>query len=592
MSWIVHSVLIGICAGIGALAFGVVLHSATHFTLHSLMGLSLPGDFQATPAHAVVPLWIVVLPALGGLISGLLCDRFAPEAMGHGTDGAIQAFHEKEGLVRPAVPPVKLIATLFTLGLGGAGGAEGPVAQIGSGVGSMLGRWLDLGPRRTRILLVAGMAAGVGALFEAPLAAMIFAGEILYRGSDIDGEVLVPSAIASVVAYSTYVGGMGWIHGAVRWSHMFTVPAWTFTSGFELFGYTLLALACGLFARLWIRVFYGIHSLFDALPIPRFSKPALGGLLTGLLAFAMLRGGSHGLAPAVLGGGYGYLQLALEAKITLAFALQLFALKMLATSFSIGSGGSGGVFGPSLVLGGMVGAAVGHGLHAIHPQLVVDPGTYAMVGMAALFGAAAHAPICSVIMVSEITKSYGLLVPSIWVCVLAFLLVGKESLYAKQVLHLEDSPAHQLEMRWNILENLSCGDWMTKNPVYVSETDSFEQMERVLLRNRSLHKFPVLDSEGSVVGVLSLGQIREFFRDPDIREVAIARDAMDSEETNISSQTTLGQALAHLDRLSGDLLTVVDHTKNGKLMGILTRRDILLAYNHEMTRRNQTWEEF
>ena len=595
-SWILQACVIGVAAGIGAFLFGVVLHAITHHTLHDWMGLvspKVPGQANHTETPvAVATLLIVLLPALGGLASGLICHRFAPEAMGHGTDGAIRAFHQAGGRVSPHVPAVKLVATLLTLGSGGSGGAEGPIAQIGSGVGSNLGRWLEMGERRTRILMVAGMAAGIAALFEAPLAAMIFAGEILYRGADIDGEVLVPSAMASVVSYSVYVGITSWISGAVRWSHMFEVPAWTFQSGFELVGYTVLALACGLMARVWIRVFYGIHDVFDHMRIPRWSKPALGGLLTGLMALMVLGEHGGGLAPAVLGGGYGYLQMALDAKLAVGFVIQLFVLRMVATSFSIGSGGSGGVFGPSLVLGGLLGSAVGLSLQQVHPGLVVDPGAYALVGMAALFGAAAHAPICSMIMVSEITSSYGLLVPSIWVCTLAFMLVGRESLYHQQVLHIEDSPAHQREMRWNILADLRAGDWMTRQVVTFHEADSFETIHRRLMQHRAHDKFPVVDDDDRVVGLLSVRKVREFFRDPEIREVAIARDAMDPNSQMVDSDATLQVVQDILDEHGWNLMCVTNHGDEDRLRGILTRRDILVAYNHEMIRRKEAWEEF
>lgn len=587
----------GVVAGVGAMTFNLLLHWISHHVVGGLMGMEAPELARdllrgGPSARSVDGFLVVFLPALGGLISGLLCDRFAPQAMGHGTDGAIEAFHRFQGKVRALVPVIKLIATSFTLGFGGSGGTEGPIAQIGSGTGSLIAQGLGLSPRRTRVLLVAGMAAGIAAIFEAPVAAMIFAGEILYRGADIDGEVLVPSAIASVVAYSVYVGSLSWFSGVVRWSHLFRVPAWTFESGFELVGYTVLAAACAMTARLWIRIFYGVHDAFDRFPIPRWAKPALGGFLTGLLAYLAVRAGAQSMGSAILGGGYGHLQLALDGRLPIGFLAVLFLLKMLATAFSIGSGGSGGVFGPSLVLGGFVGGGVGLGLQMVHPALVSDPGAYALVGMAALFGAAAHAPICSVIMVTEITRGYGLLVPSIWVCSLAFLLVGERSLYKKQVLHIEDSPAHQLEMRWNILNDLTCNDWMTTEVASINESASFEEIYDGLLNHRAYDKFPVVDDAGNVVGILSVKKLRAFFRDPEIRMVAIAGDAMDPVEIMVAKDTSLARAYETLVQREWSLLCVSEASGTTRLAGVLTRRDILLAYNREMTRRHQTWEEF
>lgn len=598
-SWLLHATLLGMIAGAGAIAFNWLLHEVAHHTVEGMMGVRPPAAgsarelrrVQARPPAAPSTLWVLLLPTLGGLASGLLCWRFAPEAMGHGTDGAIHAFHQKSGVVRPAVPLTKLAATVCTLGCGGSGGVEGPIAQIGSGFGSILGQRLNLGPRRTRILLVAGMGAGVAALFEAPLAAMIFAGEILYRGADIDGEVLVPTAIASVVSYSCYVGLLSMFSGVARWSHMFAVPDWHFASGFELIGYTALALACAAMARVWIRVYYGVEHGFERLPLPPWLRPALGGFLTGLLALLTLDAAGGGPGAGIVSGGYGFLQQAIDTQLTLGLILTLLVLKMLATACSIGSGGSGGIFGPSLVLGGLLGGAVGQLLHGLDPGLVAAPGSYAVIGMAGLFAAAAHAPVCSVIMVAEITRSYGLLVPSIWVCTLAFMLVGEDSLYVRQVEHLEDSPAHQREVRWNVLEDLTCGEVMRTQVATMSVDDDYASIQDVLLHHR-FSKFPVLDRGGRLAGVLTLSDLRDVLDVPELKGVLVAEDAMQILRRWVTPSTSLGEALRVLDEEEWTLLCVTAEGDPGQLEGVLTRRDILLAYTAELERRHQAREDF
>jgi CIC family chloride channel protein len=231
-------------------------------------------------------------------------------------------------------------------------------------------------------------------------------------------------------------------------------------------------------------------------------------------------------------------------------------------------------------------------LEHLHPGLGIQPGAYALVGMAALFGAAAHAPICSVIIVTEVTRGYGLLVPSVWVCSLAFLLVGDRSLYDKQVLHIEDSPAHQLEMRWNILNDLSCKDWMSPEVATIHESATFEEIYDGILSHRAFDKFPVVDSRGNAVGILSLKKVRTFFRDSEMRSMAIAADAMDPLEKLVTRDTSLAEAYQILMERDWSLLCVAEAPGSTRLSGVLTRRDILLAYNREMARRSQTWEEF
>ncbi len=599
-SWILHAVLLGLVTGVGAVLFKASLHGLGHRVIRDVMGVHAPenprleGSLPAAhpepdPSHPV-PWAILLLPALGGLLSGLLCHRFAPEAMGHGTDGGIHAFHHRQGIVRPQVPLVKMLASTLTLGFGGSGGVEGPITQIGSGFGSNLGQLLRLGDRRTRILLVAGMGAGLAALFEAPLAATLFAGEILYRGSDIDGEVIIPSAIASVVAYSSYVGLVSVFSGVVRWTHMFHVPAWQFQSGIELAGYTVLAVVCALAARLWIRVFYGVEHAFAALPVPRWFRPACGGLVTGALALATIdlmreQGAGFGLGTGVLDGGDGFLQLAIDSRLSVGFLATLFVLKMLATSASVGSGGSAGIFGPSLILGGLAGGVVGKVLAEVAPGWVAQPGSYALIGMAALFGAAAHAPLASIIMVAEVTRSYGLLVPSIWTCTLASILVGNRSLYSQQVEHLEDSPAHRAEMHWNVLEDMPCGSVMRSEVATMAESAGYAQIEKALLHHRH-SKFPVLDARGDLVGVITLAKVREVFDQPEIRDILIAKDAMDPVTASAAPGTSLAEALRLMEANGWSLLCVTADGDPRKLVGVVSRSDILREYGVELRRRS------
>ncbi len=309
---------------------------------------------------------LLLLPALGGIISGWLVYTFCPEAEGHGTDAAINAYHQKGGFVRGRVPIIKTIASAFTLTTGGSGGREGPIAQIGAGFGSFLATKLKLSDRERRIMLAAGMGAGVGSIFRAPLAGALFAAEVMYRDMEFETEIIIPAGISSVVAYCVYCLFFGW-------GTLFQSPDFVFSNPIELGPYTLLAVLVIPFGYLYVRSFYGIHDLFAKLRVPRHIKPAIGGLLTGVIGFFL---------PQAMEFGYGFVQLALENRLPMLLLLAIAVGKIFTTSFSIASGGSGGVFGPSVVIGGCFGGAVGNAFNALMPGVVSEPGAFVVVGMA------------------------------------------------------------------------------------------------------------------------------------------------------------------------------------------------------------------
>jgi CIC family chloride channel protein len=441
------SVIVGAAAGIGAVAFYAATVIAARVALGGGAGYwpePAPGGephlpWPAIPHHEFVPWLLLVIPAAGGLLSGFLVCTFAPEAEGHGTDAAIKAYHEQDGYIRPRVPFIKILASALTLGSGGSGGREGPIAQVGAGIGSMMATLLRLTPAERRVLMAAGVAAGIAAVFRAPLAGALFAGEVLYSSSDIEPEVLIPGTIASVISYCTF----GMVFG---WAPIFTVPDLTFSNPYELGPYLLLALAMVVLAGLYTRTFYGVTHLFHRISIPPLLKPALGAFLTGAVGLGLFYlTGKQKVTLSVLSFGYNSLQGAMGGEgSTTAGLLLLIALgKILTTSLTIGSGGSGGVFGPSMVIGGCGGGALGILFHRAWPGLVPHPASYVILGMAGFFSAAARTPFSTLVIVSEMTGDYHLLLPALWVCVLAFILSDDHLLYRSQVENRAASPAHR-----------------------------------------------------------------------------------------------------------------------------------------------------
>ena len=438
---LIFSFLIGIVAGLGAIFFNWLVHEATRLFLVELAQHRPPTE--TNPKAYFGPYFRLLVPlvaALGGLLAGALVFLFAPEAEGHGTDAVIRAYHELGGRIRARVPVVKTLASAITLGSGGSGGREGPIAQIGAGLASVVSDVLHFKDGERRILVMAGAAGGIGAVFHAPLGGALFAAEVLYSKLDIEQDVLVPSIISAVTAYSIagYFTGFGSI---------FHIAASQYHQPAALPLFLILALVAASGAWLFVRVFDGVHDAFHRWGVPNYWKPVIGGLFTGALG---------ALLPQVLSGGYGWMAMIFENKLPLLLLLAMTVGKMLATSFTIGSGGSGGVFGPSVFIGAALGGAFGQVAAALFPGLGLNPVDFALVGMASFFAAAAKTPLSSIVMVTEMTGGYGLLPPLMLASFTSFLLVPpRVTLYRSQVPERADSPVHAHEYIRAALRNLA-----------------------------------------------------------------------------------------------------------------------------------------
>lgn len=429
--WLFYGVLIGIVAGLGAAIFFFLLQNATALFLSYLGGYTPPSPSgegaSVEPDWSAVRWWILpMIPAFGALLSGFLVYTWAPEAEGHGTDAVIESFHRAGGYIRKRVPIIKTIASVITIGSGGSAGREGPIAQIGAGFGSWLASALKLSEHDRRIMVVSGMAAGVGSIFKAPLGGALFAIEVLYM-QDFEVEALIPSLISSAVGYSVFSSIYGF-------APIFQTSQYAFTNPLSLLLYAMLGLLLAPAAIGYIKVLYGLRDkVFRKLGVPNHVKPAIGGLILGLSAL---------FVPQTLGMGYGWIQLAIYGKIPLTTLLLIGVFKIIATSLTISSGGSGGVFAPSLVIGGMLGGVIGMVFNILFPTVAPAPGAFIVVGMAAFFAGAAHVPIASMIMVAEMTGNYELLIPAMIACAISHLSVWRWTIYEKQVPTRTDSPAH------------------------------------------------------------------------------------------------------------------------------------------------------
>lgn len=571
-----NSVLVGLVAGLGACAFYCLLQFALW---HFIGGLAhfYPPEAGGEPsifgeAPQVQPVWYMLLlvPTLGGLLSGWLVFTFAPEAEGHGTDSAILAFHRLGGKIRGRVPPLKMIASALTIGSGGSGGREGPIAQIGAGFGSYLATRLHLPDRERRLLMLAGLGAGVGAIFKAPLAGAIFAGEVLYSEEELEYEALVPATVASIVAYAVFASVFGT-------APVFSTPAVAYEHAAELISYGLLGVVAAGAGWLFVRCFYGARDLFHLLPMNPKWKPALGGFLTGLCGL---------LVPAALATSYGQVQRALnqDASLTITFMLVLGVFKILTTSLSIGSGGSGGVFGPAMVIGGSFGYATG--LFCQQIGLPANPAAMCVVGMAGFFAGCAKTPLSTIIMVSEMTGNYHLLLPSMLTCTVAAVLLRRHNLYENQVMNRRASQAHTGELAIDILQTLAVGDWMEQEHAPLHQDTPLREL--VVSMADALHtRTVVVDDQQLVQGILDVRDVLCVVGSEETGTIR-AGDLMDPNFTVVTPDTDLHQALALLDQDTHGMLLVVRDPDEPRLLGTLRRQDVLHAYHHAGERMLQT----
>ena len=571
-NWLLFGSAIGIVAGVGAILFTFSIDVLKDLLYGTLAGYTLPTESVKPSAEIVTGIetrhWLFfALPALGGLCAGWLVFRFAPEAEGHGTDEVIRSFHQERGRIRWRVPIIKTVASTLTIASGGSAGREGPVAQIGAGFGSVLAQVLKLPDKDRRIMVLAGVGGGVGSMFRAPLGGALFASEVLYREPDFEYEAILPAIISAIVAYSIY----GVVYG---WGAIFHTPPLFFDQPLHLLLYLVfgfLAAGVGVF---YVRIFYGMRdAVFRKLPVKRHWRPAIGGLLLGVLAYYF---------PPVLGTGYGWIQLAIYGQVALGTMIIFPILKILATTFTIGSGGSGGVFAPSLVIGGMLGGAFGAVCQILFPSWGLEPAAFIMVGMAGFFAGIAKVPISALIMVAEMTGSYGLLVPTMLVGAVALLLTGKTSIYEQQVPHRAESPAHRGEFLQTILDRMKVKEAMI--PVEAKQIVNQNMLLKDLIRlvtRTDHHSFFTVDDKKCLTGTVALDDIRRVMLESHLGSILIVKDLAVPPPAQLRPSDSLSYALDLFTKTSLDELPVLSASSDA-MAGIVRKKDLVLAYTQAL----------
>jgi CIC family chloride channel protein len=594
---LLQAAAVGIVCGLAGAALFGALEYTQRFFLEDLAGYAMlraSGETFAarTGAHHFRPWLLPLLPALGGLACGLLTRR-TPEARGGGGDVMIRAFHEG-GVISPKLIPVKAAASIVTLGTGGAGGREGPTMLIGGALGALVARVLAVGTRERRILLVAGVAGGISAVFRTPLGAALLAVEVLYRDG-FESDALVPAVLSSVISYSVVISIFGESTLLAHAPRFEFVPA-------HLPLFALMALMIAALAIAFLSALRLVRRGAARLPGPEWARPAWGGLALGVVATPIILGlgrllGTSGQGLGILGGGYGAAQMAITgiwwlppgwmAVGVLAF---LALAKVMAASFSIGSGGSAGDFAPSLAIGGLFGGAFGRAAQLLLADPRIDPGAFALVGMGAFYGGIAHVPLSALVLVCEMAGNYDLLVPLMLALGIAYVALRKRTLYEAQIPTQRDSPTFRDAMVRDVLRTVRVHEIMTGGTPAVSFAPGTSAPE-MLLRTRDTTNhdlIPVLGPEGRIAGVVTASALRLLSEEKADAGWALAADLMQPAIT-VRPDDDLRTAAERMVRNRLRILPVID--LEGRVLGVLDEAEIAKVYLQAAARADDNTQE-
>jgi CIC family chloride channel protein len=554
---LLFSIMVGLGTGFGAIAFRWLITSVNiMFFEKGRVLLSFMG-----------PYYVILLPAFGGLIVGLLVQHFAKEAKGHGVPEVMLAVAKEGGRIRPRVVLVKALASAVCIGSGGSAGREGPIVQIGSALGSTVGQLFNLTEDKIKILIACGAAGGIAATFNAPLAGMFFALEVIlmaYGPKHISSVVL--SAVTATVVSRHYLGNFP----------AFEIPHYQMSSAWEIPLYIIFGFVAAVTALAFIKVLYKAEDAVDAIKIPEYTKPLFGGLIIGGIGL---------FYPQIFGVGYDIIEKALHGQLLAQIAVTLVLLKIVATSVTLGSGGSGGVFAPSLFIGAMLGSAFGLLTQYLVPSIAIHPGACALVGMGAVFAGAGQAPLSAIMILFEMTNDYRIILPLMITCVISTMVVRRLSRDSIYTLKLRRRGIDIQKSRGqDLMETIRISDAMVTGVVTVNETDPTGSAG---LKIKSTHHrgFPVLDASGDLVGIVTRQDINKGLAEGKsgnpVSEI-MSRDVMVCYPDEV-----LKSALEKLGLKDIGRLPVVERKNPKHLLGLISRKCIISSYNKALTRDSQ-----
>jgi CIC family chloride channel protein len=555
------AVFIGVLGGFGAIGFRWLIGTFQRIFYGT-------GEDLLTVVSTIPWYWKILIPAIGGSVVGPLIFLLAREAKGHGVPEVMEAVALRSGVIRKRVVIVKSLASAVCMGSGGSVGREGPIVQIGSAIGSALGQILKVSGDRLRNLVGCGAAAGIAATFNAPIAGSIFALEVILGEFEIGtfGPIVLASVMATVVSRA-FLGD----------SPAFIIPDYNLVSVWEIPVYIIMGFLAGLVAILFTRTLYKAEDLWDDLKVPEYAKPALGGLAIGILSLFL---------PQILGIGYETITSALLGTVPWFLLLVLVFVKIAATSLTIGSGGSGGVFAPSLFVGAMMGGIYGHVVNYLFPHVTASSGAYSLVGMGAIVAGTTHAPITSILIIFELTDDYRIILPLMMTCILSALVASrlkKESIYTMKLIRRGIDVRAGKEV--SILKSLLVRDFMVRDVAFVPEIMTLSSLLQFIKESASSY-FPVVNSEEELVGIISLRDIRHTLLEENLMDLVIAKDIMNEDVITLTPEENLFDAMGKFGIKDIGQLPVVDKDNPKKVVGMLKRTDVIVAYNNAVVRRS------
>ncbi len=536
--------------------------------------------------------WYILAPVIGSLIAGPIIAFFSPEAKGHGVPEVMEAIALRGARIRPRVVVAKVAASAACIGSGGSAGREGPIVQVGAAFGSTLAQWFKLSESRTRNLVAAGAAAGIAATFNAPIAGVLFALEVILGELALrDLSSVVLSAVTASTIARTLLGDRP----------AFGIPFYATRSAWEILIYLLLGVVGAVIGVLFIRVLYFTEDVFDNWQFPAWLKPAVGALLLGIMGFLYpqilglgfvptdeLRLGVplHENLPHVFGSGFPVIEDALLGNLSLTLMVVLILLKLAATALTLGAGNSGGVFAPALFMGAMTGGTFGWVVHRLFPAVAAGAGSYATVGMAAVFAAAARAPLTAIMIVFELTDDYRILLPLMAAVVVAVVIAERmepESIYTLKLVRRGIRLFRGRDM--DVLASVKVAEVMESNPVTVSPDVPASSLGGLFLQT-NCHAFPVVDDQGNLWGMVSLGDYRRAVgNNPNASPALKVRDIAVRSIVVAYPEETLRDVAQRMAPRDLSRLPVVDRKNPRKLLGVIRRNDIVHAYELGMVRR-------
>ena len=574
---VVAAVVVGLAGALGAVLFRLLIRAVQAFAFEGPDAVAVLID-EGIAAEAHDPLevarqlawyWRIAIPAAGGLVVGPLIYFFAREAKGYGVPEVMKAVAIRGGVIRARIVGIKALASAISIGTGGSVGREGPIVQIGSAFGSAIGQRLGLNAAGVRTLVGCGAAAGISATFNAPIAGAIFAAEIIVGDFAVTQftPIVISSVLASVI--TRYAIGN---HPA------FLVPDYEIVSPFELLPYMAAGVVAGLVAVAFIRTLNYSEDFFDSTPFPEWSRAALGGAIVGVVAIWL---------PNVYGVGYTTISGALSGALPTALMATLVLAKIFATSVTIGSGGSGGIFAPSLFMGAMAGGVIGNLVEQYFPGATASSGAYALVTMGAVVAAATHAPVSAIIIIFELTQTIDIVPALMTACVISTLvsqLLSRDSIYTTK---LQRQGIDIFETKDpNVLKGLFVRDVIVTDPEVVPASADFKTVLDLVVQSPH-SQFYVSSPNGDHLGAISLLELRRLIYEQDaLQHVVVAGDLVDTAHPTVTDDVDLSVVMKIFSASHVDEIAVVDADDDKRLVGTVREKDVIEASNREQIRRD------